>query len=215
MNVREYSFRGIRFKAATYDRTPQDASWYTHDDEVNVRDRDWLVGPGDVIFDVGSAYGSYTLTALAVGASFVHCWNYNADENRILRESLALNGWESQCQIHEVGLWSRRGYLEDVGVSFSEEPVPGKFPVTTLDLEVPHTSRVSWLKLDVEGAEVEVLRGAENLLRAARPRIQVENHQFKDSTLEKRVRELLEGYGFRHVQTIPYHAVSHSLYEPG
>jgi len=214
MKTREISFRGNSFKISDHGEARGNASWFSHEDESDVRERDWKIDPEDVVLDIGSAYGSYALAALASGASMVRCWNYNEFENQVLKESLALNGWTGKCEIHQVGLWSSPGFLEDIGGTFSEQEGGGRFRVTTLDLELPSPGRVDWLKLDVEGAEVEVLKGGRSLLASSRPKIQVENHQFKDGSIERRVRELLESMRYRHIRTVPYHGVSHSVYEP-
>ena len=43
----------------------------------------------------------------------------------------------------------------------------------------------------------------------------VENHNFKRATLEQEIRELVTGtFGYKEVDTTPYHAISHSLYIP-
>jgi len=213
---RSFSFRGHQYVVACQERYPQDPTWFSHEDESSVRDRDWDIQQGDVVVDIGAAYGSYTLAALACGASFSLCFNPNEEENENLLASLSLNGdWTERVQICPQGLWSRSGFLRDTDLSFAEEPGDGRFAVSAMDdlrLEIPH-GRL-WLKLDVEGAEVEVLKGAMGLIRNRRPRILVENHQFKDPSMEQRVRELLQGLSYRHVSTVPYHSVSHSLYAP-
>jgi hypothetical protein len=71
------------------------------------------------------------------------------------------------------------------------------------------------MKLDVEGAEVHVLKGAEHLIRTLRPVLLIENHIFKASDLEAEVRNLLtKEMGYVEVSTSPYHSVSHSLFNP-
>ena len=79
-------------------------------------------------------------------------------------------------------------------------------------------SRVDWMKLDVEGAEVEVLKGAKDLISKFCPKIQVENHVFKRASLYEEVRELLIGGNlgarYEEISTVQYHSVSHSLYFP-
>lgn len=217
MLVKELSFRGVPYKISIQELVSQDPSWYSFEDESIVRDRDWTIAPGDVVLDIGAAYGSYTLTALAIGAALVHCWNPNQSENAFLLDSLSLNGWDGSVSIHGDGLWSKVGFLRDTDLAFSEtEPPDGSFPVRTLDsYGLTDTLRkVDWMKLDVEGAEVEVLKGAEGLIRAFRPKIIVENHQFKDSTLEARVAEYLTGLGYETVRVTPYHSVSHGLHVP-
>ena len=92
-------------------------SYETFDDETAVRLELWTVGPGDVVFDIGAAYGSYTLTALAMGASRVYAWAPQghpvgpADEMEAdyLEASLALNGWSERARVFRDGLYSRSG----------------------------------------------------------------------------------------------------------
>lgn len=215
MLIKELSFRGLPYKISMREMIPQDPSWFSFEDESIVRDRDWTISPGDVVLDIGSAYGSYALTALASGASFIHTWNPNSDENGILRESLGLNGWDEKAVLHEDGLWSKTGFLRDTDLAFSEtEPQTGGFQVRALDSYELGLSRLDWMKLDVEGAEVEVLKGAEGLIRTFKPKVVVENHQFKDPTIESRVAGFLAELGYETVRVTPYHGVSHGLHVP-
>lgn len=219
--TRTLTFRGHEFKIACLNRMEQDPSWFSFDDESSVRDRDWDIKPGDVVFDIGSAYGSYALTALACGAERAWCFNPNGEENEALLASARENGWESRCTIYQGGLWSERGFLRDTDQDFVLErvyeliPDNSHFFVRSLDgLFDSQVDRLDWMKLDVEGAEVEVLKGAEQTIRRFKPRILVEEHLFKDGSLHERVSNLLESYGYRCVRSSPYHAVAHSLYEP-
>lgn len=214
--IKDLTFRGVPYKISASEETPQQPSWFSFEDESVVRDRDWAVSPGDVVLDVGSAYGSYALTALASGASLVHTWNPNAGENSVLRDSLALNGWADRVLLHEGGLWGRSGFLRDTDLEFSEtEPVEGGFRVRALDGYDLGLPRLDWMKLDVEGAEAEVLAGAAGLIARLRPRILVENHVFKDPSIPARVEAVLSPLGYAHVSTHPYHGVSHSVWSPG
>lgn len=216
--IKELEFRGNKFKICYYDDTPQEPSWFSFDDESGVRDRDWDIKPGDVVFDIGSAYGSYALTALASGAKEAVCWNPNNDENTVLHASANENGWDSdRLFIFDSGLWSSHSFLRDTDLKEFDGPYPGAFEVRALDdylerdfAELPH---LDWIKMDVEGAEVEVLKGAEQTIRRFKPRILVELHLFKDGTLSTQVTELLASYGYRKVSEHPYHAVAHAVYE--
>ncbi len=215
MLVKELSFRGRPYRISARNNVPSDPTWFTYDDEAVVRERDWTVAPGDVVLDVGAAYGSYAITALVSGASLVHTWNPSQEENGIYAESLFLNGWSNKAVIHSEGLWSRPGHLVEENLSFSEsEPRPGSFPVRTLDSYDLGLTHIDWMKLDVEGAETEVLSGGLRLISAFRPKIVVEHHQFKDPTLESRVSNFLSSLDYETVRVTPYHGVSHGLYVP-
>jgi FkbM family methyltransferase len=215
LKTKELEFRGNTFKICYREEYPQDASWFSFDDEAGVRDRDWNIQPGDVVFDIGSAYGSYALTALASGAERVWCFNPNGEENIVLLESARANGWDHKVTVYEGGLWSCRGFLRDTDQHFSDTHGDGQFFVRPLDgLFDSVVERLDWLKMDVEGAEEHVLRGAEKTIARFKPRILVEQHKFKDATIAERVTALLETFGYRLVSDHPYHGVSHSLYEP-
>lgn len=224
--VRELSFKGHPYKICCLNRMPQDPSHFSHEDESGVRDRDWDIKPGDVVFDIGSAYGSYALTALAAGAHEAWCWNPNREEMAVLNDSIRKNNWRMRFEEFDNGLWSEEGRLRDtdnhfipiaeVGTGEQRDKIrEDHFWVTSLDRSLlQEPERIDWMKLDVEGAEVEVLKGAEQTIRRFRPRILVEQHRFKDATIAERVTALLETFGYRLVRDTPYHAVSHSLYEP-
>lgn len=225
--IREFSFRGVPYKIECTEVPGfQHPSWFSFEDESNVRDRDWLITPGDIVMDVGAAYGSYTLTALASGAAHVYAWSPQGPpgeetEAEMMRKSLALNGWQDKATIYESGVYSNTGWLNASTQVFSFEP-PEKADGDIIQVETlgdwfdrVNPARIDWMKLDVEGAEVEVLFGAEKLIRALRPKIQVENHLFKRATIADEVREFLVGEcDYREVGTHPYHAISHSLYVP-
>lgn len=222
--IQELDFRGKPYKIHVQNRTPQDPSWFSFYDEATVRDRDFTIGPGDVFIDVGSAYGSYLLPALASGATCAIAFNPNAEENLGLGRNVELNGWVGRVIVYHTGLYSSEGALEDLGQDFkpgSEVP-PKYFKVRPLD-EFLHRNFVLspsfekiWIKLDVEGAEVEVLKGATRFLTQYRDKIHllIENHVFKISDIDVQVREFLTGMDFVHMRTTKYHGVSHSLYIP-
>lgn len=215
MQSREYSFKGHSYKIAYMERYAGDASWFTHEDESIVRDRDWNIQPGDNIVDIGSAFGSYTLAGLAVGATRAVCFNPNAEENGFLEHSLEMNGWRDKVQIFGTGLFSKSGWLRDTDQTFSETKQDGFFDVRSLDsFKIGPFEGRTWLKIDVEGGEVHVLNGAVEFITVNRPVILVENHQFIDATLQQKVENFLNGMDYRLIHCIPHHGVSHSLFEP-
>ena len=110
--VQEKTFHGHTFKHVFVKNMDWDPSWWSFDDERDVRDELWAVAPGDTIFDIGAAYGSYTLCALACGAAQVFAWSPQGHpgaatpEAEFMRESIALNGWSDRVRIFEDGLYS-------------------------------------------------------------------------------------------------------------
>jgi FkbM family methyltransferase len=229
MDVKEFQFKGKNYLISCWNNYPPDSAlaatphptWYTFQDESEVRDRNWNIKPGDVILDIGAAFGSYTLTALSQFAQFVYAWAPQGcpgeeSEKAVLESSLALNKWQDKCEILTTGFWDKAGWLNTETLEFSETPKEGLeiIQVETLDawFERENPSRIDWMKLDVEGAEAKVLQFGKKLIIKFKPKILVENHQFKVPTAEQEVRAILVELGYQEISTLPYHGVSHSFY---
>jgi FkbM family methyltransferase len=207
-------------------------SLWSHIDEDIVRRRVWHISPGDVVFDVGAAYGSYGLTALAQGAAHVYSWSPQGHpgdplrEADYLRKTLALNGWSDRMTIWErSGVYSETGWFDTSTASFAKvlsgPPNPWVLRVQAIDSLTmedgsPFTfpKKIDWWKMDVEGAEAHVLQGAKQTIHRYRPKITVENHNFLIPDIESQVRVILESWGYTHDHTIQHGSVSHSLYLP-
>lgn len=243
--VHEKTFRNNTFKfVAAVGGVRGDASLWTFTDEDAVRDAFWKVNRGDVVFDIGAAYGSYALTALACGAAHVWAWapqGYpgapaSEKEAAFMRESAALNGWgPEKLSVYEEGVFNRAGWLDTRTQEFwsglDESAITGnddiihvrpfsewwqdEIVVKGVELPTPHSGRRIWVKIDVEGAELQVLSQILGpLVSRYDPYILVENHNFKDAGLEKKVASEVTSWGYNLVSTIPYGSVSHSFFVP-
>ena len=223
------------FKIAVVRGTPADhASWFSFEDEQVVRDRHWHPGPGAVVFDVGAAFGSYALPALANGARVVAFSPADFD-TELLELNLDLNPeLEPRCLVAHVGLFSRDGWFNPDKCEFSETrggagehaydlrgtigngPLKEQWiPVRALDswmAEHPGVDRVDLVKLDVEGAEVDVLRGGATTLKKHRPDVLIECHNFIRPQLEAEVEAFMRSIGYPPGEVHPHHAVSHAFY---
>lgn len=208
-------FRGASFEVA--------AAHGDFDDEAEVRERHWNPAPGDLVLDVGAGRGSYTLTALALGARVI-AFSPEVRDTLLLRANLEANPvFSDRCLVMEGGLYSKDGRLvlnpswsayEYVDDHREGEDVPG-FPVVTLDsLGI---EGVNWIKIDVEGGELHVLQGAEETIRRCRPRVIVENHQFMDKEMELKTAEFMLRLDVGYTCVVHgYNSVSHGYFEvPG
>jgi FkbM family methyltransferase len=141
--------------------------------------------PGDTVIDGGGCWGDTALYfAERVGpGGGVHCFEFVPDNLRILRLNLELNqGLEPRVRVVPSALWSRSGerlpYSGEgpaTSVATNLDSGAGAVPTIALDdyvreLELP---RVDFIKLDIEGAELQALQGAEDTLRRFRPRLAI------------------------------------------
>ena len=128
--------------------------------------------PGDLFVDVGANVGAYTIWAIELGADVIAI-EPNAWAVGRLEENLALNGY--RADVRRAALSDAPGtvrFTRDLGVlnhivRGDSAHVTEEVPATTLD-QVLGDRIAAGVKIDVEGAELLVLRGAERALRERR-----------------------------------------------
>lgn len=198
--------------------------WSFHDEQV-VRDRHWHPRPGEVVLDVGAAFGSYTLPALALGARVVAF--EPADFNyELLMTNLKLNPeLARRCLVVRDGLHSDDGWFDPDHSIFAREPVRDAsdhdttqwLRVRALDSflsERPGITRVDWIKMDIEGAELAALEGAHQCLMACRPKLLIECHNQHDPEMQQKVINHVLGLGLGYsAEAHPHGVVSHVFLE--
>jgi FkbM family methyltransferase len=152
-----------------------------------------LLREGDTAIDVGAHIGFFAIQMAAMVGPSGHVVAFepfggNAD---LLERSIAENGFDDRLVLHRSAVGASSGeamltfpvetlnsggaYLLRNGTSPLAGNLQKKVPVAALDdLTLPRPVRL--IKMDVEGAEPLVVRGAERLLRADRPTILSELH---------------------------------------
>ncbi len=139
---------------------------------------------GTVAIDVGGNQGHWT-KFLSQRFERVETYEPNpAAAAMILKCGLA------NVKVHEVAAWMNKGTLDfavhsgDDGLSAvsardvnSHKPVAHRMTVKSVPLDDSHRGPVSFMKIDVEGAEVQVVMGASRLIEQHRPKLIIECHE--------------------------------------
>lgn len=133
--------------------------------------------PGDVVVDAGGGWGETALYfADAVGdGGRVVAFEFVPDNLRLLEANLALNP-RLRERVHVVPhpTWHTAGepLRFDAAGAQTALAEQGRSEVLTQSIDsVCDGMRVDLIKLDVEGAEMATLRGAEQTIRAHRPKL--------------------------------------------
>ncbi len=166
--------------------------------------------------DIGANVGIYS-TALSIAKQRrLRCVAFEPIPATIavLRSTLALNGIVS-CEIAPIALSSRSGALRlsSFGGGANNFWVPDA-SVGVPTLEVATVSLDEWMasrpaappaaiKIDVEGHELDVMKGAQQTIRRARPAMVVECHCGSWDELgvsRGEFRDLVQSFGYRHVR---------------
>jgi len=145
--------------------------------------------PGDVAWDVGAFIGYHTLLmSRRVEAGWVLALEPDPRNAERLRRNLALNG-VTDVEILPVAAGARRreATLEPHPSHHSQTRVQaaGGTPCEVIPLDdlLGSTSPPALVKVDVEGAEAEVLAGASKVLESARPVWCIELHGETDEAV--------------------------------
>jgi FkbM family methyltransferase len=163
---------------------------------------DWIkLAEGQNFLDVGAFVGWHSIRAArTVGPSGrVVSLEPDVTNRRQLHKNLLLNDIKN-CSVVPLAAWSKTGdemgwYTEKSPDCCRIDPATRSATVKTTSLDdlVQNLSfeQLDWIKIDVEGAEAEVLSGAERTLRKFRPLLFVEIHDTVPA-----VRDLLGRYGY-------------------
>lgn len=139
--------------------------------QAQLRILERLIAPGDVVWDVGAHHGYVTLAAagLVGPTGRVHAFEPSARNRRILRRHLAWNQVRN-VMVHPYALSSFDGEAAFGGGGTSKRRSLGvgsdRVPVRTAAslVESGECRRPTFMKIDVEGAEGDVVAGARPVL---------------------------------------------------
>lgn len=143
-----------------------------------------MLHSGDVVFDLGANVGFYTLLAAAkVGdAGRVIAFEPLPDNVRRIHQHLRLNHVKN-VRVMEGAVGLRNGtarFEPHASNAMGKISTKGSVDVSLFSLDALTDSKTipdpALMKVDVEGAEFDVLRGASRMLERARPAILLATH---------------------------------------
>jgi len=156
------------------------------------------VRPGDIVLDCGADIGVFTRSALIRGAKLVVAIEPSPVNIESLRRTFAHEITEGRVIVYPKGVWdhvttldltvSQGGTNSGGSVVFA----PGKYmtgkvkvPLTTIDLMVAELGlqRVDFIKMDIEGAEKNAIRGGAETIRKFHPRMALSIEHLPDDSV--------------------------------
>ncbi len=162
--------------------------------------------PGKIIYDVGGGIGFYALAAVRSGAR-VFTFEPDPTNFACIESNARVNGLADRLDLLRAAAFSRTGTMlmepsdrrHGHGHAHAKEIWDSKSadvfeaPCTTLDDFARAHPLPDLVKIDVEGCEAEVLKGADWLLREVRPAILCEVH---DAGLAQEAEQLIASRGY-------------------
>jgi FkbM family methyltransferase len=191
----------------------------------------WLrsrLRPGDTFLDIGAATGAMTVpVALGVPGVKIVAFEPARTARRLLIETVKTNAIAG-VEVHGVAVSDQPGTVQFSELKQDEHGtapfLPEASAITTASIDpinvaetydVPVTSldvlfagrsdghTVKSVKIDVEGFEIHVVRGATKFLAATKPHLAIDIHRdpFADGTTEAGVRAVLAPLGYTFEKT--------------
>ncbi|MFT0171981.1 FkbM family methyltransferase [Paraburkholderia mimosarum] len=139
-----------------------------------------FLAPEDVFVDVGAHLGLLSLAAARAmqGRGKIIAFEPFPETRKLMERSFWINGLSRMLELHEVAVSDHNGtstlFLGEVSGHHSifalneagSEAAPKiEVDLVTLDSVVPPDQRVTLIKIDVEGAELDVIKGASATLQ--------------------------------------------------
>ena len=194
-------------RGLTFDPGPSNRSYASGDNELPIQEAlAARMKAGDVFYDIGANVGFFSvLGARLVGTSgFVYAFEPVPENATYVRRNLDLNKF-THCEVIEQAVSARSGseqlwvaeYSGGAALATAARPPDAK---TRIDVDVvsiddfvfeQHARPPAVVKIDVEGAEIAVLRGMSRVLREVRPVViyEIDDEQIGAFTAKYRVCE--------------------------
>ena len=152
------------------------------------------VTDGDIVIDAGGCYGDTALYFASKAGVNGHIYSYEFlhDNINIFNKNLKLNSeLGKRVDIIKYPLWSSSGkklFIKENGPAtivsdYSKDPDATQIETKCIDdlVQSKDLSRLNFIKMDIEGSELEALKGAEKSIRKFKPKLAISiYHKLKD-----------------------------------
>lgn len=154
-----------------------------------------------IVLDIGANIGNHTIYFSKIcGVNLIYAFEPNLIAFNILNRNIEINGIGDCVRAFNVGIGNRRCQGEvsffdaqNIGRTQIVEKDKGKIDIFAID-DFNFERKIGLIKVDVEGMELDVIRGAVNLIRKEKPYIMLES--WKGTGCIKDIREILQSIGY-------------------
>ena len=149
--------------------------------------------PGDVVIDAGAFYGETSLwfSRLVGDTGKVYAFEPFPDNIEVLRHNISNNIGVNNIEIITRGLYNRNGIYSMTGISavaaiIKQSQGEGNIQFITLDefVEEKHLDSVDFIKMDIEGSEIEAINGSSRTIARFKPKLAISIYHKKDDIIK-------------------------------
>lgn len=173
--------------------------------------------PGDTVLDVGANIGFFAhFLASRCTATRIHSFEPGSDARQLLLLNRETNRLEETITVHPVAISDRtngiqlhrasntaqRSVFANEFIDISQEAEQVKSVTLDEAVKLSGADRIALLKIDTEGAEIEIVEGASQAVWPKIDRVVFEFHDHFRPGSRERVCRVLEANGFRRFRNI-------------
>lgn len=166
---------------------------------------DSVLPKNPIIIDAGCNIGNHTLYwANESYAKRIYCFEPLKDTFENLKKNIEINNLSSVCVLHNVALGedtskAKVNFLsnENIGGTDILKDHNGNIHIISLDSLDIQEERIDFFKIDVEGFEVHLLKGAINTINKYKPLIFIE-------AFNNNAHLFLESIGYKKIKDFPH-----------
>jgi FkbM family methyltransferase len=193
-----------------------------HEDHILAR---FTPKEDDTVIDIGAHIGRYTIVSskLVGNIGKVVAIEADPDNFQLLKRNVALNNLTNVLPLNyavfstktKIKLYEQSASAKYNSLILTRAKETEKYAevnADTLDsiLELNGINQINWIKIDVEGAEFEVLKGATNTLSRENIALLIEIHNIGDSNHYDNIIDFLKHYNYEIAFEHHYHASGES-----
>jgi FkbM family methyltransferase len=170
-----YAVSGIfQVTAETFDKS----DWHNYQAIYKVKD-------SDVLIDVGAAEGLFALSVVHLCKKVILV-EPNAQFVEALKKTFL--SFSDKVHIYECAVGEKNGYVgfsnESLTGSVSSNRITNQVEIKTIDGIVSNETKITFLKADIEGFELAMLKGAENTIKRSKPKIVITTYHKENDAEE-------------------------------
>lgn len=184
----------------------------------------YKIKDGDYIIDVGAYVGSFTIYAAKIIGNSGKIIAFEPDKPNFdkLAYNIKLNNLDNVIVINK-GLWNENKELEfdsqnnaGSSVVLSKDNIKGKvmyYKFVKLDDELKklNINKVDFIKMDIEGAEIEAIEGCKNILKNNNVNLAIASYHIRNGEKTyKKLEHILNNLGYKTKTEFPKHLTTYA-----
>ena len=133
------------------------------------------------VLDIGANIGNHTIYFVKQkNAQEIFCFEPVKNTFDILKKNVEINNLQSKVQLFNVGVGEKNGNaalkhynINNIGTAQIRFDMNGDIPVVSID-DLKIDKKINFVKIDVEGFELNVVKGMTETLKRSKPLIMIE-----------------------------------------